>query len=115
MLDRHIATATIFLGESEGFTDYYPPPRTLESINKDFSSALTAEIVACVEFMHQITPSPLYPRRLFFVRLLKLYLAAFQMVLVVKKTLEIQENWVQSLGQEDPLEEEMATHSSIIA
>ena len=25
---------------------------------------------------------------------------------------EIQEIWVQSLGQEDPLEEEMATHSS---
>ena len=23
--------------------------------------------------------------------------------------------WVQSLGQEDPLEEEMATHSSIVA
>ena len=28
---------------------------------------------------------------------------------------EIQEVWVQSLGQEDPLEEEMATHSSIVA
>ena len=28
---------------------------------------------------------------------------------------EIQETWVQSLGQEDPLEEEMATHSSILA
>ena len=26
---------------------------------------------------------------------------------------ELQETWVQSLGQEDPLEEEMATHSSI--
>ena len=25
---------------------------------------------------------------------------------------ETQEMWVQSLGQEDPLEEEMATHSS---
>ena len=25
------------------------------------------------------------------------------------------ETWVQSLGQEDPLEEEMATHSSMIA
>ena len=25
------------------------------------------------------------------------------------------ENWVQSLGQEDPLEKEMATHSSILA
>ena len=28
---------------------------------------------------------------------------------------EMQETWVQSLGQEDPLEEEMATHSSILA
>ena len=28
---------------------------------------------------------------------------------------ETQETWVQSLGQEDPLEEEMATHSSILA
>ena len=27
----------------------------------------------------------------------------------------IQETWVQSLGQEDPLEKEMATHSSTLA
>ena len=27
----------------------------------------------------------------------------------------MQETWVQSLGQEDPLEEEMATHSSVFA
>ena len=26
-----------------------------------------------------------------------------------------QETWVQSLGQEDPLEEQMTTHSSILA
>ena len=28
---------------------------------------------------------------------------------------ETQEMWVQSLGQEDPLEKEMATHSNILA
>ena len=28
---------------------------------------------------------------------------------------ETQETWVQSLRQEDPLEEEMVTHSSILA
>ena len=28
---------------------------------------------------------------------------------------ETQETWVQSLGWEDPLEEAMATHSSIVA
>ena len=27
----------------------------------------------------------------------------------------MQDTWVQSLGQEDPLEKEMATHSSILA
>ena len=28
---------------------------------------------------------------------------------------EMQETWVQSLGQEEPLEEGMATHSSVLA
>ena len=28
---------------------------------------------------------------------------------------EIQETWIQSLGQKDPLDEGMATHSSILA
>ena len=34
---------------------------------------------------------------------------------MVKNLPAIQETWVQSLGQEDPLEKEMATHSSILA
>ena len=33
----------------------------------------------------------------------------------VKNLAAVQETQVQSLGQEDPLEEEMATHSSILA
>ena len=33
----------------------------------------------------------------------------------VKNLPAMQEAWVQSLGQEDPLEKEMATHSSILA
>ena len=28
---------------------------------------------------------------------------------------ETQDTWIQALGQEDPLEKEMATHSSILA
>ena len=32
----------------------------------------------------------------------------------VKNLPAVQETWVQSLGQEDPLEEGMATHSSIL-
>ena len=34
---------------------------------------------------------------------------------VVKNSPAMQEMWVQSLGQEDPPEKEMATHSSILA
>ena len=34
---------------------------------------------------------------------------------MVKNLPEMQEIWVQSLGQEDPLEKGMATHSSILA
>ena len=33
----------------------------------------------------------------------------------VKRLPAMQETWVRSLGQEDPLEKEMATHSSIFA
>ena len=33
----------------------------------------------------------------------------------VKNLPAMQETWVQSLGQEDPLEKETATHSSILA
>ena len=35
------------------------------------------------------------------------------MALSVKNPPALKETWVQSLGQEDTLEEEMATHSSI--
>ena len=43
---------------------------------------------------------------------------ASQVALVVKTHLPIQETketWVRSLDQKDPLEEEMATHSSTLA
>ena len=34
---------------------------------------------------------------------------------MVKRLPTMQETWVQSLGREDPLEKEMATHSNILA
>ena len=40
---------------------------------------------------------------------------ASQVAETVRNPPAMQETWVQSLGQEDPLEEEMATHSSILA
>ena len=33
----------------------------------------------------------------------------------VKRLPAVQETWVRSLGQENPLEKEMATHSSVLA
>ena len=33
----------------------------------------------------------------------------------LKRLLAMQETWVRSLGQEDPLEKEMATHSRSLA
>ena len=34
---------------------------------------------------------------------------------MVKNLRAVQETWVQALGQEDPLEKGMATHSNILA
>ena len=42
-------------------------------------------------------------------------LRASLMAQTVKNLLAMQETWVLSLGWEDPLEKEMATHSSILA
>ena len=40
---------------------------------------------------------------------------AYLVAQLAKKLPAMQETWVQSLGREDPLEKEMATHSSILA
>ena len=50
-------------------------------------------------------PAPFFPITLF----------ASLVAQTVKNLLAIQAAWVQSLGWEDPLEKEMATHSSILA
>ena len=43
------------------------------------------------------------------------YVGASLVAQTVKCLPAMQETWVQSLGREDPLEKEMATHSSILA
>ena len=43
------------------------------------------------------------------------YHGAFLVVQAVMRHPTMQETWVQSLGQEDPVEEEIATHSSILS
>ena len=42
------------------------------------------------------------------------YRGASLVAQMVKNPPAMQETWVQSLGQEDPLEKEMATHSSTL-
>ena len=44
-----------------------------------------------------------------------IFLRAFLIVQLVKNLPAMQETWVRFLGQEDPLEKEMATHSNILA
>ena len=51
---------------------------------------------------------------LFFKQSLFLIVGNFPSGSRVKNLSAMQETWVQSLGQEDPLEKEMATHSSIL-
>ena len=43
-----------------------------------------------------------------------LYLRASLVAQMAKRLATMQETWVQSLGQEDPLEKETATHSSFL-
>ena len=50
-----------------------------------------------------------------YVKVLNFGLNFFNNYEVVKNSPTFQETQVQSLGWEDPLEEEMATHSSILA
>ena len=44
-----------------------------------------------------------------------IYTGASPVAQMVKNLPAMQETWVQSLGQEDPLEKGMATHSNILA
>ena len=52
---------------------------------------------------------------LFFKLLLHFSSSASLVAQMVKNLPAVQETWVRSLGLEDPLKEEMATHSSILA
>ena len=47
--------------------------------------------------------------------MLDTYLRATLRVQMVEHPLAMQDTWVRSLGQEDPLGKEMATYSSILA
>ena len=50
-----------------------------------------------------------------FYRRIKFRMVGFLVDQMVKSLPVIQETWVQSLGREDTLEKEVATHSSILA
>ena len=44
-----------------------------------------------------------------------MYLGGYLSGSVVKNPSAMQEVWIRSLGREDPMEEKMATHSSVLA
>ena len=45
----------------------------------------------------------------------KIYVCASLVAQTIKRLPAVLETWVQSLGREDPLEKEMATHSNVLA
>ena len=47
--------------------------------------------------------------------MIHVYMGIFLVAQMVKKMPAMRETWLQSLGREDPLENGMATHSSILA
>ena len=55
------------------------------------------------------------PYTIVFFSLLLLSFMQYQLAQRVKRLPAMQETWVRSLGREDPLEKEMAMHSSILA
>ena len=62
-------------------------------------------------FTHMLSPKPPKPSKMMIIEMYWAFLVAQ----TVKKLSAMQETQVQSLRQEDPLEMEMATHSSILA
>ena len=64
----------------------------------------------CPDCIGSLTPTSIPDRNS-----LQIYLEASQLAQMVKNLSAMQETQVQLLGQEDPLEKGMATHSSILA
>jgi len=65
-----------------------------------------------LRFQGQFIPISLRP----ILRIVATYVIAVSLVAQMVKNLPaMQETWMHSLGWEDPLEEEMATHSSVLA
>ena len=62
-----------------------------------------------------LTYPPVYPLILYSILFLKPAKVASLVAQIVKNLPAMQETWVRSLGWEDPLEEGMATHSSMLA
>ena len=70
---------------------------------------------------HEVNSCQFYDQRCYFVVFLRLKIVSFYYYVFCRLwgfpggSVEPQEMWVQSLGREYPLEEEMATHASILA
>ena len=83
----------------------------------DFAAFDNQEVV--LKLIHNITSSYyIWVGSLFWLRpniVKALFWLCTQLAQMVKRLPTMRETWVWSLGREDPLEKEMATHSSILA
>ena len=70
---------------------------------------------ACKATVHGVAKSRTWLSDFYFTSLAVDYFRASLVAQMVKNSPAMQETWVQSLGQEDPLDKGMATHSSILA
>ena len=125
ILSHHIIPSTIFPSDRLLFTRYF-----LE-VERDISFPHQLEVsqfMYCMTSLHHFTHSSWADEVIYLksVHIITIFLPAkythyyywaSQLALVVKNppaNQETQEMWVQSLGQEDPLEKEMATNSSTL-
>ena len=70
---------------------------------------------SCLSVGSQLGLSAGIATGVFFLCLLSLPHGGFLVAQMVKNLPALRETWVRSLGQEDPLEKDMATHSSFLA
>ena len=86
-----------------------------------FSMEIVTVSSKCIIFLELDLKKHFYPETNSYsqcmqrIRKLLLYYPGFPGGSAIKNLPAMRETWVQCLGWEDPLEEEMATHSSILA
>ena len=80
-----------------------------------FSFAYIVSITTDIKISIYNNATLIYSIHVCYLRTFAVLIRALLMAKMAKTLPAVQETWVRSPGQEDPLEKEMATHSSILA